>query len=290
MRSPHRLNCANATPRSSAQSRAFEAAPVAPDADLGARLWRRLEPRLVDAGVIAPRPSVAQRLRAWLAPPRAARACAWAGAFAIVLAIGVGLSGWAQQRERDAAAVASAGAGSRRRARVLDAYVAAHLRATEGVLLTASNSDDASLLEGNRELAESLVESNRLYALAAARAGNARLAEFLRQLEPVLLSLANQSGAATVQSSEDLRQYLGRPIYCSRFARRKHASIEAAASASESRRRLRHMARRHSIFITMALALALLLGAAMRARGERSRGCAEPTRRRTRCTGKARRR
>jgi len=47
-----------------------------------------------------------------------------------------------------------------------------------------------------------------LYALAAARAGNARLADFLRQLEPVLLSLANQPGAATVQSSEDLRRFL----------------------------------------------------------------------------------
>ncbi len=58
------------------------------------------------------------------------------------------------------------------------------------------------------ELAQSLVESNRLYALAAARAGNARLADFLRQLEPVLLSLANQTGTATVQSSEDLRRFL----------------------------------------------------------------------------------
>jgi hypothetical protein len=76
------------------------------------------------------------------------------------------------------------------------------------VLLTASNSGDASLLEGNRELAQSLVESNRLYALAAVRAGNTQLAAFLRQLEPVLLSLANQPGTATLQSSEDLRQFL----------------------------------------------------------------------------------
>jgi hypothetical protein len=91
---------------------------------------------------------------------------------------------------------------------VLHAYVAANLRATERVLLTASNSDDASLLEGNRELAQSLVESNRLYALAAARDGNTRLADFLRQLEPVLLSLANQPGTAAVESSEDLRLFL----------------------------------------------------------------------------------
>jgi hypothetical protein len=76
------------------------------------------------------------------------------------------------------------------------------------VLLPATNRAKASLLEGNRELAQSLVESNRLYALAAERAGNARLANFLRQLEPVLLSLANQPGAEAIQSSEDLRRFL----------------------------------------------------------------------------------
>jgi len=92
--------------------------------------------------------------------------------------------------------------------RVLDAYVAEHLRATEGVLLTASNSDSADLLDGNRQLAASLVEANRLYALAAARAGNTALADFLRQLEPVLISLANPSQSAPVQPSEGLRDYL----------------------------------------------------------------------------------
>ena len=76
--------------------------------------------------------------------------------------------------------------------RVLDGYVAGHLRATEGLLLTAVNNDGGDLLGGNRELAESLVESNRLYAAAAARSGNLRLADFLRQLEPVLLEVANR--------------------------------------------------------------------------------------------------
>ncbi|HEY0229706.1 MAG TPA: hypothetical protein VGC55_00520, partial [Dokdonella sp.] len=65
-----------------------------------------------------------------------------------------------------------------------------------------------ALLDGNRELAASLVESNRLYALAATRAGNARLADFLHQLEPVLMSLANQADGGAVQSSEGLRDYL----------------------------------------------------------------------------------
>jgi len=93
-------------------------------------------------------------------------------------------------------------------ARVLDAYVADHLRATEGLLLTAANSDSADLRSGNADLAATLVDSNRLYAAAAARSGNTRLADFLRQLEPVLIELANQPADASVESVEGLRDYL----------------------------------------------------------------------------------
>jgi hypothetical protein len=135
-------------------------------------------------------------------PPRPALVAATV----IVVAIGAGFF-LGRQSATVSLPIASTAADAAA-ARVLDAYVAANLRATEGVLLTASNSGDASLLEGNREIAQSLVESNRLYALAAARAGDARLADFLRQLEPVLLWLANQPGAATIESSEDLRRFL----------------------------------------------------------------------------------
>ena len=187
---------------------------IMPDPSLDVRLWRRLEPQLEEAGVFAPpssartvsnasRRSALDRLRAWFAP---SLQIALATAAALVVAIGVGyLVGRQSATVQRPTASAEADAAA---ARVLEAYVAANLRATEGVLLTASNSGDASLLEGNRDLAQSLLESNRLYALAAARAGNARLADFLRKLEPVLLSLANQPGAEAIQSSEDLRRFL----------------------------------------------------------------------------------
>jgi hypothetical protein len=183
----------------------FDSQDVEPDPDIGSRLWQRLAPQLEEAGVIAPSSQgMLDRLRAWLTPPQARFALAVAAT--ILVAIGVGFVVGRQTvtaPPRVAANDVEAAA-----ARVLEAYVAANLRATEGVLLTASNSGDASLLEGNRELAQSLVESNRLYAMAAARAGNTQLATFLRQLEPVLLSLANQPGTATLQSSEDLRHFL----------------------------------------------------------------------------------
>jgi hypothetical protein len=186
----------------------FDSPEIEPDSDLGARLWRRLSPQLEEAGVVVPSSrGMRDRLRAWLAPPQARFAFALAAT--VLVAIGVGfVVGRQTATVPPPQQVASTKEVEAAAARVLEAYVAANLRATEGVLLTASNSGDASLLEGNRELAQSLVESNRLYALAAARAGNTQLATFLRQLEPVLLSLANQPGTATIQSSDDLRHFL----------------------------------------------------------------------------------
>lgn len=187
-----------------ALARADALPEIAPDADFNARLWHALEPRLASSRT-ASRPSWSDRLRAlhaWLTPPR----MAFAAACALAFAIGIGFyAGRQSVPPVPALAESQADAAA---ARVLDAYVAAHLRATEGVLMTASNSDSAGLLASNRELAASLVESNRLYALAATRAGNTRLADFLRQLEPVLIALANPQPASSVQPAEGLRDYL----------------------------------------------------------------------------------
>lgn len=78
--------------------------------------------------------------------------------------------------------------------RVLASYLVGHFEATERALLVAANSPDQS--DTARELAQQLVESNRLYAAAAARAGKPELADFLRQLEPVLVELANRDDLA----------------------------------------------------------------------------------------------
>jgi len=167
-----------------------DGAPVIePDLEFTDRMWRKLAAQIDDA-----KPSRRTVHRRVFTPLRFAMAASVLLAIAAGIGYYVGRSNAPQQNAMAA--------------RVLDAYVADHLRATEGLLLTASNSDSTEVLAGNRELAQSLVQSNRLYALAAVRAGNTRLADFLRQLEPVLLDLANRPADASIQSIDGLRDYL----------------------------------------------------------------------------------
>lgn len=78
--------------------------------------------------------------------------------------------------------------------RVLAAHLSRHLGQTERLLRVAENGGAA----GSGELASALIESNRLYAVAAERAGKPALAQFLHELEPVLRELANGEGDAAL--------------------------------------------------------------------------------------------
>jgi hypothetical protein len=174
------------------------------DAEFTQRVWQKLASRLDQTQPLSG--GWRARLRAglhWLpTPPR----LAFAGTCLLLIAISAGYyAGRWSAAGPDEVAQARATAMA---ANILDTYVAEHLRATEGLLLTAVNSDSTDLHAGNRDLAATLVDSNRLYALAAARSGNTRLADFLRQLEPVLIELANRPTDASIQSSEGLRDYL----------------------------------------------------------------------------------
>jgi hypothetical protein len=172
----------------------YAGSAIEADAGFTQRVWRRLEQR-IEATAPAHndwRTRLHDLLQSLLSPRFALAATCM-----LALAVGIGYyAGRSSVRENAIGA------------RVLDAYVAEHLRATEGLLLTAANSDNNDLHASNSDVAATLVESNRLYAAAAARAGNTRLADFLRQLEPVLIDLANQPADASVQSRDGLRDYL----------------------------------------------------------------------------------
>ena len=171
-----------------------------PDPEFTQRIWSKLARQIARAPM-----QRTQRRKGWFGAGFAPR---FAVPATLLIAIAVGVGYYAGRITAPQPEQAAQVRANVRASRVLDAYVAEHLRATEGLLLTAANSDSNELLAGNRTLAQSLVDSNRLYALAATRSGNARLADFLRQLEPVLLELANQPADASIQSSDGLRDYL----------------------------------------------------------------------------------
>lgn len=169
------------------------------------RIWRKLDARIDAAQPAKMHTNIGARIRSLLHTMLQPRP-AFAAACVLVIAIGIGFyAGRWSAPEPDEIAQTRANAMA---ARVLDVYVSEHLRSTEGLLLTAVNGDDSPILGSNRDLAAALVDSNRLYAQAATRAGDTRLANFLRQLEPVLIDLANRSPDAAIQSSEGLRDYL----------------------------------------------------------------------------------
>lgn len=180
-----------------------------PSANFEQRLMVQLDQRITDdfAAPMRSHQSWFGRMRELLVSTSTPH-LVWAGGLAAILVIALGVGFLAGRSSAPAPIAATPGNAPTMASRMLDSYVAGHLRATEGLLLTAVNDDGGILLKGNQALAENLVESNRLYAVAAARAGNTRLADFLRQLEPVLIEMANQPSSASVENREGLRDFL----------------------------------------------------------------------------------
>ncbi|MFO1495971.1 MAG: hypothetical protein U1F26_15075 [Lysobacterales bacterium] len=85
--------------------------------------------------------------------------------------------------------------------RVLAAHVARHLAQTERLLTVTDNGG-----VGADALAAALIDSNRLYALAAERAGQTQLAQFLTELEPILRELANAPEGGALGGADLVRQ------------------------------------------------------------------------------------
>ena len=158
------------------------------------RVWTGFEQRLMSAGEpVTDHSSRSSRSSRSLHSSRSSRrpphrrGRSWIRAGALVAsALGVGLLiGRLSVPTEPTPQFLEADAGTR----VLAAALVRHLESTEQTLLVATrNPHDPDLI---RELADSLLDSHRLYASAADRAGRPDLAAFLRELEPILLRLAN---------------------------------------------------------------------------------------------------
>jgi len=169
-----------------------------PAADLEARVWARLQPALPPRSApVTPW----QRLHAWLSMPSAPRLL-FASLIGAALALGFLLG---RQTEAPATAPASATLlADDASSRVLAAYLSNHLQSAERALLVASNSPQDGAAAA--DLASALLDSNRLYALAAERAGKPALGQFLRELEPVLIELASEGNVITPALGAEIRR------------------------------------------------------------------------------------
>ena len=94
--------------------------------------------------------------------------------------------------------------------RVYAASMASHLDAARRALLTVSMEDSSALDAGNAELARSLLDDHRLYLAAAEHRGDQRLITLLREIEPVLIELANPAGAGDIPSRKGLVEFVDR--------------------------------------------------------------------------------
>ncbi len=175
-----------------------------PPADLAARVWQELRPRL----------SAKRSWRERLFPAGADWAPRWSlagAALAVVVALGVGYlagrreppvpatnAGKEAGTEAGMEAGKVAGHSSAARERLLLASVEGHLAGTERLLTRVTNAapTDAEALAEEAAWAEALVSSNRLYRRAAERSGQRRIAALLDELEPLLLELSHSSEAA----------------------------------------------------------------------------------------------
>ncbi len=169
---------------------------VEPDDGFEARLWACIAPR-IDASAssteLAAVPATSRELAPVIALPTSPRrrlSPAWrslALAASLIAAVGLGIVIGRQPNSTTTASPDTALLDGDASDRVLAGYLVNHLGSAEAVFTrVASEGDDAEV----RELAAQVIATNRLYAAAAERAHRPDLAQFLREIEPVLAELA----------------------------------------------------------------------------------------------------
>jgi anti-sigma factor RsiW len=176
---------------------ALDALPVPdPGEDYGARVWRRLAPRLPEKG---PR-----WWQAFFAPQR----LAVAGALAVLLIVAFYLG----RVSGPGTPVETVNVNQNQvRERVLVVAVGEHLGKSEMVLVELSNAQPASgqkliNIAAEQRRAENLVEENRLYRQTALEGGDKAMVSTLDELERVLLDVANSPDAVTPAQFESIQK------------------------------------------------------------------------------------
>ncbi len=157
------------------------------DANYGAEVWNRIRPRLAEK--VERRWSFFLPLRTWAMAASVAALLVvafWAGRF------------WQQRQIRTAAAISAPA-----RERILMVAVGDHLERAQMLLVEVMNQEAEGSVDVSqtKQLAQDLVQSNRLYRQTALRDGEPGMANVLDELERVLLHISHSPNEI---SAEDL--------------------------------------------------------------------------------------
>ncbi len=141
---------------------------------------------------------------------------AWALATAALVVMAFFVGRFAQQREQqtaseqraDTAAVRASADDAAVRERVLLIAVGDHLERSQMVLVELAHAETRGELDisAERQLADDLVASNRLYRQTAQQMGQENVAGLLNELEPVLVEVARGPSTVSMQQLADIQQ------------------------------------------------------------------------------------
>ena len=154
-------------------------------------VWARLEPAL---------PHVSRGFLSWmvLSPAR----LAWIGAVAM-LVVAAFMAGRMTPKSAPAQA-----ANDQVRERILLVDLGDHLDRSQRMLVELVSANDSGPVDisGERDRAEQLVASNRLYRQTAAATGDTAVLDLLDQLERVLVDVAASPSTMSAQELDDVRR------------------------------------------------------------------------------------
>ena len=170
----------------------------------GARVWRQITPRLESGSSSAPK-----GLATWLATLGQPR---FSVAGVLTIALAAGLAFWVGRSTGPETLIdplVNAGGAARTFAsidssRLLKQTVSGHL--SEVNLMLTQFAHEPEPAANAAEWATDMLVSNRLYRRAARSAGNTRLANFLTELEPLLIELAYESYNTSPTTHQRLQQ------------------------------------------------------------------------------------
>lgn len=193
---PHLSDCAECRGRYQALVRVLnsvdlEDVPHRPS-EYEDQVWNRLEPKLGGRN----------RWSSWFAPRR------WVPALAAVAVLVIAfLAGRYSPRTGEPQV---AGEASAVRERVLLVAVGDHLERSKMLLVELANADPSQKLAivDEREIAQDLVHTNRLYRQTAVSAGDERVVSLLDQLERVLVEIAHSPDELAPAQLESLRDQI----------------------------------------------------------------------------------